>query len=448
MNREGAIFSSTIAGMLLLSACETAPLNAPLIQSYNKEKVDAMKEGVTKEFMKNNLNVTLQYAEQMYGNNNTLGEPEIVSLSNGERPLIYLFSNITTKEGVEKKMLIGYVDQNVDEKKLNVINKEFMYGTAPNFEIAGYFDDQGEFVTIIKEDDNGTGVLDMATGEIVMLGKQKDFLTAFMEYKTTPAAAQSLPTATETPYQTSSDFVEVTVTPIPQEVPTEIISATETIDAYAPELVAFVPNSVEQIGMSVEVRSDKEGYKEDVNKVLDVIHNDILPGYTGEYVEAKVKQLVVRYSNNLISFGSGINLNPIASVHSEWIDSKGISHDVLRLFFPAKCGEDKFLLSIIIDPVRVNPPGAVNADNPAPDWSMAGLIGKFPMEIKGNGMFEAYYSLIDVGDDEFATAYFQNNDVKAEDGISELGHAYWDWLGGIPFTREGELMSLVSKGGQ
>ena len=220
-------------------------------------------------------------------------------------------------------------------------------------------------------------------------------------------------------------------------------------ESFTAEKLAFVPHSVEEIGQSVEVRSpidDPEGYKEDIQKVLDVIHTQILPNYSGEFVNNKT--LSIDNTQQLIYFNGGTNLTPVTSMYFNWTDSNGNVYKVPHYFFPAEDSEGKFTISITFDPVRIRPNGPAFENNPAPDWHMSALLSKFPMQIVGRGYFQASYSSGPYND-EFYKAYYKNNDIKNESGNSELGQAYWDFITkGKSFNRGCEKQSLIGVGGQ
>lgn len=240
-----------------------------------------------------------------------------------------------------------------------------------------------------------------------------------------------------------------TATPTPQEVPTEVISATETVDAYAPELVAFVPNSVEQIGMSVEVRSpitDPEGYKEDMEKVLKVIHEQILADYSGEFLTGDSNIGMIN-PMDVVKFSFGVNLDPVASVYYDWKDSNGNSYKVPIFFFPAEDSEGKFVLSFSFSPTLKHINSRASADNPAVDWSLSEIIKKFPMQIVGNGSLETFYYFNEEGD-EFLPTYFKAVDPGNTEGEGDLSKAYWDFISNGVFNRKCEMRPLMVKGGQ
>ena len=265
------------------------------------------------------------------------------------------------------------------------------------------------------------------------------------------AAKPTTVPGTEFPEMTNTASSEVT-TPSPTELPTEaLVTATDEVTAFTAEKLAFVPHSVEEIGQSVEVRSpidDPEGYKEDIQKVLDVIHTQILPNYSGEFIRGDKQQVGVQTDRGVIVFQMGASLNPIASVYFNWTDSNGNAYKVPRYFFPAEDSEGKFTISITFDPVRENPPGYVSRDNPAPNWEMSALLTKFPMQLVDNGSFEASYIIFPRGDDEFATTYFQHRKSLVADGDNIFEQSFFNFIGHKSFDRKCEVLSLVSLGGQ
>lgn len=257
--------------------------------------------------------------------------------------------------------------------------------------------------------------------------------SAAIETRTTPVV-ETVPTTAPTPAQTATEA------PTPRA---------ETI--YTAEALSFIPHSVEEIDRTPEVRSpidDPEGYKEDIAKVLAVIHNDILPNYTGEFITGDKQQISVQTERGMVRFQNGLLLDPIAADHFKWIDSSGQTFEVPEYFFPAMDNQGKIVLSMVFSPTRVNPPGAVDNDNPAPNWTMPELLKRFPMQLKGGGAFDAiYFNSIDKSD-EFTAAFYKANNSKDENGNSKLAQAFFDFIYSKPFDRSMEGEPLVAHGGQ
>lgn len=265
-----------------------------------------------------------------------------------------------------------------------------------------------------------------------------------------PTINTAAPTVDVAPSPTSTatnSFIEATKIPTSTSVPTEMPTATVEVSKFTAEAISFVPKTIEEIGQSIEVRSpidDPNGYREDIAKVLAVIHSDILPNYEGELIRGDKKQVGIDEDSRYIYLQDGIALNPIASVYFEWN-----GHKVPRLFFPAEDEIGRFTLSMILDPERdLIMDGLYPEENPAPNWNMSELIKRFPMQLVGHGFFITYYSYYpNDNNQEFTSAYYQNNDPKLPDGSIELGQAYRDFIYGQPFPRESEVESLISIGG-
>jgi hypothetical protein len=260
----------------------------------------------------------------------------------------------------------------------------------------------------------------------------------------TSATEKSLDT--ETPYPSSTPTNEVVI-PSATRVPTEAPTATATPEQFSFAAISFVPKSIEEIGQSVEVRSpidDPEGYKEDIDKVIAVIHDKILPNYQGEFLTGDKQQIGV--GNGNIDFYGGAVLNPVASVYFNW-EYNGTTYKVPRFFFPARDSQGEFTLSMVFNPTMDLKIGKPQLTNPAPDWSMADIIKRFPMQIKDPGYLNTFYSRQPI----LPTFYWANDaffSVYLQEPMNDLGGAYWGWIvGGKPFDRSVEDEAIAIKGG-
>lgn len=442
--------ATLIGGAIATEACapkivETATAEpAPILASYDQESVNNLPNGEAKVNAINNLKVATEYAQEMYGQDYTVGNPEIISLVEGDRNINYLFANITDKNSLTKRKLMGYIDNS--DPKLNVIDKEFIIGNGEDLggekgdKLGGYYDEDGKFVTIVKENLDGTYVLDPVTKQLV---EKKGFVGELMSFNTTPVSAEALPTPTEEVFSTSTDFVTVTPeTTMTAELPTEVITPDEMI--YTAQALEFVPHSVEEIANSVEIRSpidDPQGYKEDMNKVLEVINGQILPDYTGDFVESGKNMMAIDPERGCIFFDKGVTLNPIASVNFEWN-----GYNVPILFFPTKDSQGSFAFGMVLSPTMSDTDR--NNNNPAPDWSISEMIKNFPMTIK-SGMLEVRYSNAGVystvltAKDPFYSAYFSNRESD------DYNAAVWNFfIRNEDFDRQYEYLPFVVLGGE
>ena len=214
-------------------------------------------------------------------------------------------------------------------------------------------------------------------------------------------------------------------------------------DKYSAEAVAFVPHSIEQIGQSVEVRSpidDPVGYKEDVEKVLKVIHEQILPNYSGGIINYEAT-IGISEERGSVMFQKDSTLNPIASVFFEWNGYK-----VPILYFPAEDNQSKFVIGMAISPTMGE--SNYNTENPAPDWRLSEIIKKFPMTVD-KGFLEtretnaAKYSKVLTSKDPFFSAYFSGHEN------SDYMKVLWDYfINNGNFDKSYESFLLIILGGQ
>jgi len=245
-------------------------------------------------------------------------------------------------------------------------------------------------------------------------------------------------------------FPTVTATFLPIAISTTP-APSPTPDRFSAAALAFIPHTIDEIAQSVEVRSpidDPEGYKEDMGRVLIVIHEQILPDYSGVLTNAGGGSVGVQFDGGVIVF-SKTELNPIASVYYTWTNNQGDSYKIPIEFFPGRDSQGKFVYSMFIDPIfkMVNKNGYV--DNPAPNWSIGALLKDFPMYITGRGSFEALtYFKGDEALKRFGDVYYRSG-IGSEENGNKLVNCFWNILDedGI-FDRECEGLPILMKGGQ
>jgi hypothetical protein len=237
-----------------------------------------------------------------------------------------------------------------------------------------------------------------------------------------------------------------TLTPTATIRATEIPTPTQE-SKFTVSWLSFVPKEIGEITASVEVRSpidDPAGYKADVTNVLKVINEQILPNYSGDFIESGIHMTGmagIDPDRGCILFRKGTVFNPVAAVYFEWN-----GYNVPILFFPAKDSQGSFALGLALSPTMNN--SDHNNNNPAQDWRMSELIKVFPMTIT-SGWLEVRYSNAGVystgltAGDPFYSAYFANRESD------EYNAAVWNFfIRDEGFDRNFEYLPFVVLGGE
>jgi hypothetical protein len=336
---------------------------------------------------------------------------------------VWAFCDIKDENGLDQTVVTFFDEFSGQYESSTKINK---YLVPLEDGSIGFYDQNGIAHTVTKLGADGFMEVFGFDGRIV--GQHKATAKEISFYRNIQSTAEAV----------------LTATPDPTEAPTPTVTVTEQ-SKYTTEAVAYVPHSVEEIGNSVEVRSpidDPEGYKEDVEQVLKVIHEQILPNYSGSILKTGDGKIRVGFDSGTIGFKGEMILNPIASTYFEWNGYK-----VPIFFFPASDSDGKFVFGMVFSPTvdYVNTAGRIN--NPAPDWHIAELLKRFPMDIVGNGAFEALVFPANYQGDEFMSAYSKVNIEECSE--SDLLTAFWNLLDKDGFfNRSCEKRPLVAMGGQ
>jgi hypothetical protein len=222
------------------------------------------------------------------------------------------------------------------------------------------------------------------------------------------ACNPATPPATLTPTPLPTD----TTTPVPTATATP--QPTPTPDQFSAKALAFVPHTVNEISQSVEIHSpiaDPEGYKEQFNDKIKPITDKILANYTGETIkDGRMSHTAIDPERGGIMFGEGSVLNPIASAYFEWE-----GHKVPILYFPAEDSQGRFLIGMVLSPVREYSSGWKDGKL-THDFTYNDILGMFPMNIGRDSVFEARYSnaggvsKVATDSDSFFAAYFSGNE--------------------------------------